>query len=365
MSNNFYIIPIFVPHLGCPHNCVFCNQKRITGLSTNVTKEKVEEIIEECLKTIPHNRKKLEVAFYGGSFTGIEKNLQESLLSVTYYYKNKGLIDEIRLSTRPDYIDSERLNLLKKYGVDTIELGVQSLDDGVLNASGRGHTSEDVYRAVRLIKDYNFKLGLQMMIGLPKDTREKAIYTAQKIIKEGPNCVRIYPTLVIKDTYLERLYLDDKYTPLSLDEAVNISTDLLMLFEYNDINVIRVGLQPTKKITLGEDVIAGPFHPSFRQLVESNIYRIVLKNYIDSIEKKQVFGETLIIEGDKKEISSISGQKSANINYLKEKYKFKKIKIYGKNMPERNINIRLNDFHEKINIDEIIKKYLIDKNLMI
>lgn len=273
MSNKHYIIPIFVPHLGCPHSCVFCNQQRITGLSTNVKIDDVKKKIEKSLKTIPRNKEKLEVAFYGGSFTGIEKEIQKGLLNVPYSYKKKGIIDEIRLSTRPDYINTEILGLLKRFEVDTIELGVQSLVNDVLKASGRGHVEEEVYRAAKLIKEHDFKLGLQMMIGLPKDTKERSLYTAKQIVSQQPDCVRIYPTLVIKDTSLEKLYLNGSYMPLSLDQAVNISTDLLLLFEYYNINVIRIGLQPTEKISLGKDVVAGPFHPSFRQLVESKIGR--------------------------------------------------------------------------------------------
>ncbi len=364
MSNKHYIIPIFVPHLGCPHSCVFCNQKRITGLSTNVTKKDVEEKIEESLKTIPNTKEKLEVAFFGGSFTGIEKEMQKDLLSVPYYYKKEGIIDEIRLSTRPDYIDINILNLLKTFGVDTIELGVQSLDEDVLNASGRGHKKEDVYKAIRLIKDSNFKLGLQMMIGLPKDTREKSLFTAKQIADKKPDCVRIYPTLVIKDTYLEKSYLNDIYTPLSLEKAVDISTDLLLLFEYYNINVIRMGLQPTEKISLGKDVVAGPFHPSFRQLVESNIYKMILEKYFKDLGNFKTFGQRLIIEANKKEISNISGQRSQNINYIKEKYNLKEIKIYSKNVPENILNINLDGLYDIINKDEIIKEYLIQNNII-
>lgn len=361
MSNKYFIIPIFVPHLGCPHDCVFCNQKRITGLSTNVGKKYVKEIIEKSLRTVPENKERLEVAFYGGSFTAIDKVLQEDLLSIPYSYKEKGLIDEIRLSTRPDYINIEILNLLKNYGVDTIELGVQSLDKNVLMASGRGHTDEDVYRAIKLIKDYNFKLGLQMMIGLPRDNKSKSLYTAKQIIKEKPNCVRIYPTLVIRDTYLEKLYLNGDYTPLLLEEAVNISAELLMLFEYFNINVIRVGLQPTEKITLGQDVIAGPFHPSFRQLVESYIYKIIFDSFLNKIDTDE---ETLIIEANNKEISNISGQKSKNIDYIKEKFNIKKVKIYAKNLPKNILNINIGDLYDTINRREIIEDYLIENGII-
>lgn len=358
MSKNHYIIPIFVPHLGCPHDCVFCNQVRITGLSTDVTHEYVKRTIEEHLSTFPKRSDiTIEVAFYGGSFTGINKEIQRKLLSVPLQYKRKGLIDAIRLSTRPDYIDYEILSLLKEHEVDTIELGVQSLIDEVLYKSGRGHNSQQVYVASKLVKEYGFNLGLQMMVGLVGDNREKSIYTAKEFIKLNPYCVRIYPTLVIKDTYLEKMYNDNSYDPLTLGKAVDISTDLLMLFEYNNVNVIRVGLQPTDNITLGKDVVAGPFHPSFRQLVESNIYKIILREYLDT-----AFGnyanKNLIIETNSSNISNLVGQKRININYLIDRYKFKDIKVYKKDIPREIIQISVDNFNGEINRNKAIEKYV-------
>lgn len=358
MSNNYFIIPIFVPHLGCPHDCVFCNQTRITGLSTNVNSEDVYRIIDEHMATFPSGEKHVEVAFYGGSFTGIDKRIQRELLSVPLEYKDKKKIQGIRLSTRPDYIDENILELLKEYKVDTIELGVQSLADDVLKKSGRGHDSQQVYAASQLIKNYGFNLGLQMMIGLIGDSWEKSIYTAKEFVKLNPCCVRIYPTLVIKDTYLEKLYIKQHYRPLSLDEAVDITTDLLMLFEYNDINVIRVGLQPTKNITLGRDVIDGPFHPSFRQLVESNIYRIILDDFLNSLDNGLLRENTMSIETNRNNISNIVGQNSYNKRYFIHKYGFKNIKIYEKNIPSENMVITIGDFSYRINRKNAIERYL-------
>lgn len=357
MSKSHYIIPIFVPHLGCPHDCVFCNQKRITGLSTTVTKEYVEKTIIEHLSTFPKREITIEVAFYGGSFTGIDKKIQRELLSVPLRYKDEGKIDGIRLSTRPDYIDKDILDLLKEHKVDTIELGVQSLYDDVLLKSGRGHNSEQVYMASKLIKEYGFNLGLQMMIGLVGDTREKSIFTAKEFIRLNPYCVRIYPTLVIKDTYLEKMYYNNSYKPLSLEEAVDISTDLVMLFEYNNINVIRVGLQPTDNITLGKDVVAGPFHPSFRQLVEANIYKVILDRYFEKINE-DLTNKTLVIEINSKEISNLVGQRSSNIKYFTNRYKLKNIKVFKKDIPKEIIEISVGDVHFAINMKEAIGEYL-------
>lgn len=357
-----YIIPIFVPHFGCPHDCVFCNQKRITGLSTNVTPEMVEEIILEHLSTFKPNST-IEVAFYGGSFTAIDMEIQNKLLYIPYKYKKKKIIQGIRLSTRPDAIDEDILHNLKKYQVDTIELGVQSLDNDVLFESGRGHSVEDVYKACKLIKESGINLGLQMMIGLPSDNIQKDIFTCKEFIKLSPFCVRIYPTLVIKDTYLEKLFLQDKYQPLSLEEAIDTSAVLLMLFEINNIHVIRVGLQPTENIQLGKDVIAGPFHAAFRQLVESHIFKILLEHYLKSnnIETK---GKKLIIHGNNKNISAIAGQKSSNIIFFTKEFKFDKIKIYNKSLDLNEICITINEFYDKINLKLLMESYLNMKSVI-
>ncbi|MBU5426504.1 radical SAM protein [Tissierella pigra] len=357
-----YIIPIFVPHYGCPHDCVFCNQKKITGLSTDTTPEEVEKIIEDHLMTFKPDST-IEVAFYGGSFTAIDIEIQKKLLSIPYRYKKEGRINGIRLSTRPDSIDEVILTNLRNYSVDTIELGVQSLDECVLYESGRGHDSNDVYRASKLIKDFGFNLGLQMMIGLPSDTIEKSINTCKEFIKLNPYCVRIYPTLIIKETYLEELFLDKRYKPLSIEEAIDISSVLLMIFQINNIDVIRIGLQPTENIQLGKDVVAGPFHPAFRQLVESNIFRLLLGYYFKT-KKIDKDNKTLVIESNNKKISSIAGQQSTNIKYLKHKYKFNKIKIYGKDLDIDYIGITINEFYDKINMKSLMESYLKENSII-
>lgn len=357
-----YIIPIFVPHYGCPHDCVFCNQKKITGLSTNVTPEDVEKIIEEHLSTFNPNST-IEVAFYGGSFTAIHIDIQKELLEIPFNYKKLGKINGIRLSTRPDCIDEIVLNNLKNYLVDTIELGVQSLDESVLKESGRGHSRHDVYKATNLIKEFGFNLGLQMMIGLPSDSFEKAIHTCKEFINLSPYCVRIYPTLVIKDTYLEKQYLDGQYLPISLEKAIDLCSILLMLFQTNNIDVIRIGLQPTENIQLGKDVVSGPFHPAFRQMVETNIYKILFKYYFD-LNNIKTNEDQLVIESNSKNISYIAGQKSSNIQYLYKEYKFKKIKIYSAQMNQNHIAITIDDYYDKINMKLLKESYLKDNSLI-
>lgn len=278
-----YIIPIFVPHKGCPHDCVFCNQKRITGQIEDVSQDFGENEIYKYLDTIPREDRFVEVSFFGGSFTGLPADEQINLLKPAKAALDKGMVDAIRLSTRPDYIDDDILAMLRKNGVSIIELGVQSMADNVLKMSNRGHSASDVHYASSLIKSYGFTLGLQMMIGLPGDNEMEDMKTADEFVRIAPSMVRIYPTLVIKDTYLEDLYYKGQYTPLDLDHAVEICSKLYLKFEKAGITVIRIGLQPTDRINYGGDIVSGPFHPAFRELVESKI----LNNMILYLHEKQ------------------------------------------------------------------------------
>ncbi|RDY24807.1 radical SAM protein [Romboutsia maritimum] len=308
------IIPIFVPHQGCPHDCIFCNQKKITGVSTNVTSLDVKNIIEEYLPTIDKDAQ-IEIAFFGGSFTAIDIDIQKSLLSVAKEYVDKGLIQDIRMSTRPDCIDEGILNMLKEYKVSIIELGVQSLDETVLVDSIRGHNADVVSQSAKLIQNSGIKLGLQMMVGLPSDSEYKCIKTAKKFIELNPECVRIYPTLVVKETGLEKLLDENEYKPFTLDESIKIVKKLLALFYVNNINVIRVGLQATDDIQVGKAVVAGPYHPAFRELVESEMIR----DYLDYIIRKNKVTSNILINCNKKNISKIIGNKKSNSVYMKNK----------------------------------------------
>ena len=336
MPQKHVIIPIFVPHKGCPHDCIFCNQKKISGQLEGMTAEKIPHIIEEHLNTIAADSF-IEVAFYGGSFTAIDKDIQRSFLSKTSPYLSNGRIAEIRLSTRPDNIDGEILQLLLQYGVKTIELGVQSMDEDVLKASYRGHSSERVYNAAALIRESGFKLGIQTMTGLPKDSRGKCLYTARQVISMSPDMVRIYPVLVIKGTELERQFISGEYVPQQLDEAVELCAELLEMYEAKGINVIRIGLQATESISAGieSEVAAGPMHPAFRQLVES---KLMLRRMEAMIEVKGLAGvEKLIVTTGKSNISNVVGQKRANILCLKAKYRIGTIKVIGNENLQREI----------------------------
>ena len=298
MSKNYYIIPVFISHQGCPHQCVFCNQDRIAGKYEEVFASDVRKIIDEYLETINSKGATIEVSFFGGTFTAIDVNKQKELLEVAREYKQKGLIHKIRLSTRPDAILPYILEYLKEYKVDIIELGVQSLDDEVLKKAGRGHTVNDVIVASRLIKEAGFTLGHQIMPGLPGDSFDIDIETTKKSIEMKPDICRIYPSLVIKDTPMEDMYNRGDYVPYSLDEAVYISGEMLKLYNEAKIKVFRIGLQPTDTITTGKDIVDGPFHPAFRELVEGHLI-------CETLDKKCPKEKDIIVEINEKDISKL------------------------------------------------------------
>lgn len=322
---DLYVIPIFIPHIGCPNMCVFCNQNKITGHTNKVTKDDIINTVNDFLATIKNKNATIEFAFFGGSFTGIEESYQIELLSLGKQLIDDKKINYIRISTRPDYINEEILERLKKYGVKVIELGVQSMDEDILKISKRGHTSQDVIKASQLIKDYGFVLGHQMMIGLPNDTYEKSISTAKKLIEQQPEIVRIYPVLVIKETELEIMYNENKYKSLSLEDAIKWCKDLVILFESNNIKVIRVGLQKTERVCEQEDVVTGPFHPSFRELVESEIYFDMIKYCINEINTDNI--NSITIKTNAAEVSKIIGNNKSNIVKLKEKYNINSVDV--------------------------------------
>ncbi len=316
-----YIIPIFVPHLGCPNDCTFCNQKKISGQTKMVTSQDVKDTIKYYLNNFKDNNKYVEVAFFGGSFTGIEIEKQEELLKSAYEFIKNKKVNSIRISTRPDYINKDILKRLKKYGVKTIELGVQSTNNYILNRSRRGHTFEDVKKASKLIRRYGFTLGHQMMVGLPESTRNDELKTAKDLIKLKPKIIRIYPVLVIKGTKLEEEYLSGEYTPLTVEQAVEISKELLALFNSRKINVIRIGLQNTNEITdpnnSSSQVVAGPFHPAFRQLVESRLWYDAIADKIKNVNSTV---RDIQIDVNPCDVNNVVGHKRMNIQKIDEIY---------------------------------------------
>ena len=316
-----YVIPIFVPHLGCPNDCSFCNQKSISGEQKMISTEDIKKTIDFFLKNIKERNSYKEVAFFGGSFTGIEYETQEEFLKTVYEYIKKGKIDSVRVSTRPDYINKKVLKLLKKYKVKTIELGVQSANDYILSKIGRGHTFEDVKKASKMIRWHGFRLGHQMMVGLPDSTKIDDINTAKQLIKLKPKIVRIYPVLVIKGTKLEKDYLNGEYEPISLVQAVETCKELVALFNQKGIEVIRVGLQTTDEIADpsedGSEVVAGPYHPAFRQLVESGLWYDAI---VAEIKKLNAKVKTVQVTVNPVDVNNVIGHKKENAIKLKDVY---------------------------------------------
>lgn len=306
-------VALFVPHNGCPHQCSFCNQREITGKAEQPNADDVKTAIETARKTLGENTKNAEIAFFGGSFTAIDRKYMIELLSAAAPSVLSGEFYGIRISTRPDAIDNEILDILSKYGVTAIELGAQSMDDEVLLANHRGHTVQDIINASKLIKSHGFSLGLQMMTGLYKSSDEKDIITAEKIAALEPETVRIYPTIVIKNTELYRLYLEGKYRPEKLDEGVVLCARLLKFFDEKNISVIRLGLHDSD--TLRENMIAGAYHPAFRELCEGEI---MYGNALDELKKLGIKSGNVEFFINPKSVSRFIGQKRKNLERLEK-----------------------------------------------
>ena len=311
-------IPIFIPHLGCPNQCVFCNQRTISGVDKFDIND-VRNEIESALATISEDET-AEIAFFGGSFTGIERELMISLLKLAYEYVLLGRVCGIRCSTRPDYIDVEVLSILKQYGVKTIELGLQSYDDTVLGLTKRGHTSYDEQIACKLIVDLGFELVGQMMIGLPESSIETEIATAEFIVKSGASAARIYPTVVFYDTELCEMSKDGKYQPLTLEDAIIRSAAVLKVFLENNVDVIRIGLCASDNLGDATKYYAGPNHPALGEMVESELYLHIITDLIGNVKDHNE--DILLISVAKGCLSKAIGQKKTNKLRLIREYGF-------------------------------------------
>ena len=304
-------IPIFIPQLACPHQCVFCNQEKISATFFVPKPNEIAAIIDDYLETIPNN-KEINIAFFGGSFTGIPRNEMIAYLEAAYEYVKEGKVQGIRISTKPDYITDDILDILEKYGVTSIELGAQSTNNKVLLKSGRGHKFDAIEKAANLIRKRDFELGLQMMLGLPYDSLELAIQTAKDIVRLGADTTRIYPTIVVKGTVLEKMYERGNYKVLSLDEAILWSKEVLKIFNAASIKVLRVGLHPSEELELGKSLVAGPIHPSFKEMVLTALWGDIL---YEKLEKK---GQS-IVSVSSKQLNYAIGFKGKNRNDLKMK----------------------------------------------
>ncbi len=323
MSARESIIPVFVPHLGCPNDCVFCNQRRISGSTTPARPEDVDKAIENAA-ALPRNGAKRQLAFYGGSFTAIPVPEQTALLAAAKAHLDAGEIDSLRLSTRPDAIDGEVLKRLKYYGVETIELGAQSMCDEILELSGRGHTALDVENASRMIKSAGFRLILQMMTGLPGDSPERCKETARRIIALKPDGVRIYPTVIVRDTALYDLWQAGRYKEHTVEEAVQYCAGIVPLFEEAGIPIIRLGLNPTDELS-GGGAVGGAYHSALGELVKS---RIMLQKAQELLRSENIPAGSIVTLGVRApKISQMTGQHRQNIERLCEEFGLNGVKV--------------------------------------
>lgn len=315
-KNAPFVIPVFISHQGCPHRCIFCNQISITGkgqkAGTTISVHQVQRIIVEQLGWPRKNsRQEVQVAFYGGSFTGLDRNFQEKLLGAVKPFIQKGQVHSIRISTRPDYIDSEAPFFLRENRVKTVELGVQSMDPDVLHISQRGHSAAQVESAIGYLREAgDILIGAQLMVGLPGETSKKLITGATQLVSLQPDFVRIYPALVIEGSGLAHLYKQGKYKPLSLKKAVVLAAKMKSIFDQGGIPVIRMGLQPSD--SLEDNVLAGPFHPAFGELVKSRLLYKKIRALLNNNKK----GEHQKIMCSTADQSIVRGQKNANIKKL-------------------------------------------------
>jgi histone acetyltransferase (RNA polymerase elongator complex component) len=329
------IIPIFLPNLGCRERCLFCNQKAAAGGLPPPSS--VRNFIEASLAGIPSDKKNRErqVAFYGGSFTAIYRDDQVRYLKEVEPFLCSGLVDSVRISTRPDALSEERLSLLKEYGVKTVEVGAQSMIGEVLTLANRGHCAKDTIDAVFRLKSQNFEVGLQLMIGLPGDTCDRFLQTLDQVTELRPDFVRIHPTLVLKGAPLETLWRSGGYFPLSLEEAIQWLKKGILRLEKSSLSIARIGLQPTRE--LQRDFLAGPYHPAFRQLVDSAIFFDMATSLL-RVSKSD--GQALFF-CHPKEVSNLRGQKNENIMRLKKHFKLSEVLIEGRQeLPRGYLGLR-------------------------
>ena len=320
-----FIIPIFVPNMGCPHRCVFCDQTSITGQRhARISSQQARERISESLNLKTKRRGPVEVAFYGGNFLGLQESYRQSLLAEAQQFVQKGLVEAIRFSTRPDTVTDEALESLRRYTVRVVEVGAQSMDDTVLSLSRRGHTAQETRNAVERLKADDLKAGVQIMPGLPGDTLESILDTGRSVADLTPDFVRIYPTVVVKNTVLEKWYRSGEFKPLTLPEAVEITKRLYLLFEARKIPVIRMGLQATGSLVEQDALVAGPFHPAFGHLVHSAIF---LDRAARELEMQETAFKQITLSVHPDNVSRLKGLKNDNIKELTRRFDLEELRV--------------------------------------
>lgn len=330
MSARECVIPVFVPHLGCPNDCVFCNQRRISGSLSPATARDVREAIEAAAGLPAPEGGRRQLAFYGGSFTAIPAAQQEELLGAAQPYLADGTIDSLRLSTRPDAIDGEVLSRLRRFGVETVELGAQSMSDRVLELSGRGHTAQDVAEASAMIKEAGFRLILQMMTGLPGSDDGSDVETARRIAALGPDGVRVYPTVIVRDTALYDLWRAGRYRERGVEDAVRVCARILPVFEAAGIPVIRLGLNPTEELS-GGDAAGGAYHPALGELVRARIMRGEAERLLEAAAP----AERAVLRVNPRLMSQAVGQHGCNREWLRERFALRELKFVPDSGVER------------------------------
>jgi len=333
-----FIAPVFIPHAGCPHQCAFCNQKAITGQAAGkISMTTVREQIDRFL-AFPHDRNRtVQISFYGGNFLGLPGKTIRSLLDLAEGIVKQGHADGIRFSTRPDTVSSQTLALIREYPVQTVEIGVQSMDDTVLDKTRRGHTARDTENAIRLLAETPYEIGLQMMTGLPGDNDAATWMTARRLAEFTPAFVRIYPALVLKGSPMAAWYASGEFIPLSLDESVERAKGLYLFFQKKAIPVIRMGLQASDELNAEQTVLAGPYHPAFGHLVLSSIW---LDKASELLTAYKNYGERVVFHVRPENISKLRGQRNTNIKILMQRFHLKAIDVKpDENMADEDIRI--------------------------
>lgn len=324
--NKSLVIPVFIPHSGCPHQCAFCNQSIITSQASGVPDQQaIHRVIDQYL-SYQGNRQRVEIAFFGGNFLGLPSDIIESLLEGVKGYLRNGKIHGIRFSTRPDTITRRKLDLIRPYPITVVELGVQSMNNRVLSRVKRGHTENDTRHAVRMLKEYRYSVGVQVMTGLPGDTPVSLMESTRKVAALEPEVARIYPLLVLKGSLLEQWYRAGEYTPPDLDESISLCKEMLHIFHSHQVRVIRVGLQTGESMADKSAVLSGPWHPAFGHLVFSRMMRDKTMGEIDAVlseyqkNSDSIIPQSVSLVVHSRSESRLRGDRNENIRHLEIRY---------------------------------------------